>query len=79
MTEEQWNNPGVLATPGAQMSIKLYDGRIVEGTRPGYIDNATSDDPVFHDRCGNVIETSAVVGWTYQGWSHTQNGNRYDD
>jgi len=77
MTDIQWNKPSMLATPGAPLQLRLDDGRIVEGVRPGYIGNATKDEVVFHDRCGNKL--NGVTGWIYQAWSTTKNGDKYDD
>lgn len=63
-----YNNPRNLPTPGAPLRLKLYDGSIVEGCRPSYIDKATEDDPLYHDRCGNHIAVRDIDGWAYQAY-----------
>lgn len=72
----QYNGSRILPTPGAPLRIKLDDGRMVEGCRPGYIENSTADDPQYHDRCGNLLDASKIQGWAYQAW--TDNGDKYN-
>lgn len=67
----KWNNPTeshMLPAPGSPLRLKLSDGRIVEGCRPGYIENATDRDPIYHDRCGNRVPIGSIEGWAHQAY-----------
>ena len=58
-----WHNAGSLATPGARLLLRMTDGTIISGSRPGHIVRARGDQPNYIDSSGQPV---TPVAWAYE-------------